>query len=560
MKQKFTLNFNWVLIISLIAFSMPNAFAQSDTISISQSDDFYETIVGDTLDNGDPVNPNRVYKLTRGGVYKLDATIYIESDFTLIGEEGDAADMPAIIIPSINEESQTVPALYFWEVGHNVNITLKNIIFQGVPADEGASGIVVSNCLRNRGDTVRTVVNNCVFNGFSGTAISDRSAGAYMSITNSKFRNLMGLSSAWAGTAIAFDAVGYCDSLIIVNNTFFNVAGNVRSQALNKAAIIEHNTFFGTIVGNLKQKSHINYTLQNNLFMGHYCQGLEYGDTIFYEKGALPAPTRLDTLSGEQAVTLSELGLTENDRIFHVRNNAYYVPEILSVGWETMSAAGDSVMPTAWMNEISKVWFDPAEDGYPNYIEENNYDGINPGYPAEVETKIFGDIVDWVSNQRQTEGWEGYWRFYEEEGKRFQLEWPLSEDLTYTNTTLATGSTDGLHVGDLNWWPNDWNQYYGIPGVGIDEHKALSELELVSCYPNPTTGITNISYKLDHPSTVILTAFDITGKNSYLIVRENQSAGDHLVEWDASSLANGVYFIRFNDSSKIITRKIIIVD
>ena len=559
MKRKFTLKFKWVVIITLMTLGLPKAFAQSDTINIGQSDDFYDVIVGDTLENGEPKNLNRVYSLERGGVYKLDATIYIEYDFTLIGEEGDASTMPAILIPSINEETQTVPNLYFWEVGHNVNITLKNIIFQGVPADEGASGIVVFNCLRTRGDTVRTVIDKCVFNGFSGTVISDKSPGAYIKITNSKFRNLIERTNAWAGSAFKYDATGYSDSLILINNTFFNATGSVRSTALNKAAIIEHNTFFGTLTGHLKQKSHINYTLQNNLFVGHFCQGLPFGDTIYYEKGALPAPTRTDTLSGEQAETLIQLGLTEDDRIFHLRNNAYYVPEILSEGWETMSAEGGPVIPTPWMNEISLVWFDPDKEGYPNYIEENNYDGVNPGFPTDVETKIFGDIVDWVSKQRQVEGWEGYWRFYEEEGKRFQLQWPLPEDLTYTNTELATGSTGGLHVGDLNWWPNDWNKYYGIPGVGINNHKTVAEIELVSCYPNPSTGITKISYNLDHPSAVRLTAFDITGQNSYLIVDEKQFTGSHMVEWDASSLPNGVYFVRFTNGSQTITKKVLII-
>ena len=75
-------------------------------------------------------------------------------------------------------------------------------------------------------------------------------------------------------------------------------------------------------------------------------------------------------------------------------------------------------------------------------------------------------------------------------------------------------------------------------------------------YPNPFNPFTTITYDLTEPSNVTVEVFDNNGRLVDRLVNEYQTTGSHVVAWDASSYAAGIYFYRitagtFNDIKKM---------
>ena len=95
---------------------------------------------------------------------------------------------------------------------------------------------------------------------------------------------------------------------------------------------------------------------------------------------------------------------------------------------------------------------------------------------------------------------------------------------------------------------NVWEDSFSIQllPIGItDEGGAIPvEYALGQNYPNPFNPTTTIKYALPTSGEVLLTVYDLLGKEVARIVNGQQPAGYHEVTWDASSVASGIYFYR----------------
>ncbi len=65
-------------------------------------------------------------------------------------------------------------------------------------------------------------------------------------------------------------------------------------------------------------------------------------------------------------------------------------------------------------------------------------------------------------------------------------------------------------------------------------------------YPNPFNPSTAISYQLSAVSNVTLKVYDVLGREVATLVNEKQNPGEHVVRFDGSRLAGGVYFYRLS--------------
>ena len=72
----------------------------------------------------------------------------------------------------------------------------------------------------------------------------------------------------------------------------------------------------------------------------------------------------------------------------------------------------------------------------------------------------------------------------------------------------------------------------------------------VMSYPNPFSQNTSIKYALPFNANVSIKVFDIMGKQVVELVKAEQSAGEHTVEFKAGNLADGIYFYRINATGK----------
>ena len=99
-----------------------------------------------------------------------------------------------------------------------------------------------------------------------------------------------------------------------------------------------------------------------------------------------------------------------------------------------------------------------------------------------------------------------------------------------------------------------------VTSVEIEQPNLLpSHFNLKQNYPNPFNPTTKISYSIPQKSYVFLKVYDILGKEIVTLVNENKPAGNYEVNFDASSLASGIYFYKLQSGNYIETKKMILL-
>lgn len=77
-------------------------------------------------------------------------------------------------------------------------------------------------------------------------------------------------------------------------------------------------------------------------------------------------------------------------------------------------------------------------------------------------------------------------------------------------------------------------------------------------YPNPFSGLTTIQFQTPSNGLVVLDVLDQTGKKISNLINEELSAGIHQIDFNGSSLPNGLYFYQLKVGNCSTTRKMII--
>ncbi len=108
----------------------------------------------------------------------------------------------------------------------------------------------------------------------------------------------------------------------------------------------------------------------------------------------------------------------------------------------------------------------------------------------------------------------------------------------------------------------------GIWRVPISDVTAIREpkgsvlpdsYKLEQNYPNPFNPTTIIKYSLPQESKVTLRIYDILGRKIETLVNKHQLAGIHIVEFNGSHLASGIYFYRIQAGNFIDTKKLVLI-
>jgi hypothetical protein len=79
-------------------------------------------------------------------------------------------------------------------------------------------------------------------------------------------------------------------------------------------------------------------------------------------------------------------------------------------------------------------------------------------------------------------------------------------------------------------------------------------------YPNPTSGQTTFTYRLEEKQRVRIEIYDTLGRRVATIMNRQKKKGRHQAQFDASRLASGIYFYRvdgekFADEGKMVVVK-----
>lgn len=111
----------------------------------------------------------------------------------------------------------------------------------------------------------------------------------------------------------------------------------------------------------------------------------------------------------------------------------------------------------------------------------------------------------------------------------------------------ALSSSDTVYVrvqSDNGFW-SQWSQSSGVLTViQGDNTKVPGEFRLYQAYPNPFNPSTTIAYELPEKSHVLLTVYDVLGREVRTLVDQNEPAGSYRLIFDASNIPSGVYFYR----------------
>lgn len=78
-------------------------------------------------------------------------------------------------------------------------------------------------------------------------------------------------------------------------------------------------------------------------------------------------------------------------------------------------------------------------------------------------------------------------------------------------------------------------------------------------YPNPFNPTTKISWQIKNDGQVTIKVYDQLGKEVVTLVNEEKPAGSYEVEFNASSLASGVYYYKITAGSFVDTKKMILM-
>lgn len=98
-----------------------------------------------------------------------------------------------------------------------------------------------------------------------------------------------------------------------------------------------------------------------------------------------------------------------------------------------------------------------------------------------------------------------------------------------------------------------------VTGVGNYTNQLPSRYILHQNYPNPFNPVTKISYAIPQAGFVSLKVYDLLGREVVTLVNEHKIAGEYVVDFNASTLASGIYFYRLDVNGFSDTKKMMVV-
>ncbi len=551
-------------------FSLSNVINAQDIMDIPPLDDEGEpaiayTIIGDTTATGERVNPNRIYRLERGGIYVLTATIIADYPLSIIAG-GDDSQRPPIIVSGKFADGVNIRPMFEF-TGDGNRHEFKNLIFNGVDLDreydaEWIKGLIFS------ADDISASFEGCVFNAFTGGATRFDGANASIYFRDCVWRNGVSPTHMFIGQQVTMPALPV-DTLIVTNNTYFNnnAFWLFQENGLAKFAIIEHNTIFTSLIDMMRLRFTSNAYIRSNIFYGTHA----YGDSEESQSGTWyepdGSPYSIISLYDVPSELLDEAGLTEAERTVILTNNAYFSPAPIKNYWDTH----DGISGPTWMNTRTQAFFDD-ELGHPNFIAHSNVEQ-DPNFTDTVMDEwVVGKVADYCTTYRATltpgsplSGDAGDNRNYDEEQGvdiLAGLQWPLPESMAYQNSELLVGGHDGLPVGDLNWDPDLREQYIEPTEITTDLREptaAAGNYDLKQNYPNPFSTQTVITFNIPEKGMTKLGVYDMFGKEIKSLVNEALAAGRYQFEFDTKNLIPGAYFYKLQSGNFTGVKKMTIL-
>ncbi|MFC2092900.1 T9SS type A sorting domain-containing protein [Bacteroidota bacterium] len=98
-----------------------------------------------------------------------------------------------------------------------------------------------------------------------------------------------------------------------------------------------------------------------------------------------------------------------------------------------------------------------------------------------------------------------------------------------------------------------------VPIVGVKKNEKPVSFGLHQNFPNPFNPVTTIAFSIAKASDVILTVYDISGKEIVVLVNRMYEPGFYDVTWDAADFNSGVYLYRLTAGTYTETKKMLLL-
>jgi hypothetical protein len=199
-----------------------------------------------------------------------------------------------------------------------------------------------------------------------------------------------------------------------------------------------------------------------------------------------------------------------------------------------------------WAGAILGVWL--STDNGTTWVSRNN--GLTPDPYSSSMVRIGTHLVTSLkfggSGMYMTENDGLNWQAWEE-GLPFLSR--IDKIIVYGDRILAATS-DGL-----------WQRRIAELPTGVDDREvtASGKFELSQNYPNPFNPSTTIRYGIPRNASVTLTVYDLLGQQVALLVKGEQRAGLHTVEFSGSELPSGVYYYRLQAGDFTEVRRLLLL-
>jgi hypothetical protein len=477
----------FILLVGVLLLPLQQVMAQAptlnDTVSYAVGDTMYvacyhsdwsirinalrNTIMSDTA-GGTRANLNRIYKLKTNGIYYEADDIPADFPLTIVADP-----MSSVIAPNAppllqiatdrGDGSGTANLL----ITASDDCTLRNIFVSGALNTTGAQNTDYQP-LKFAGNNKRYLVDGCVFQNANFALVVVTGPNNVLTVTNNKFRNLEEhpVTQQYTGRGISVWADQ--DSVIIENNTFFNLGFTTFQVEGGSAAYLRynHNTVVGTGRGIMSNSGDWwrNAYFANNLLINAWWQGERYADTHVSGRDPREAHNGFFIVNDLPA----SYGPQQSRRIV-ITNNAAYLDPLIKAKYGTGGV--DSIVSVHFTDPVSKLdfltpysvaggdghmyvgdttWLTTLPTGFVNYLEDADW--LKPKYSATGATMVdsmwslITDIYNGVTGGTEV--------FYHPEASWTDWTWPLPEDCSYsTGASIATMGSDGLPLGDLNYFP-----------------------------------------------------------------------------------------------------------
>jgi hypothetical protein len=232
-----------------------------------------------------------------------------------------------------------------------------------------------------------------------------------------------------------------------------------------------------------------------------------------------------------------------------------------------------------------------------NYTIGSNYADIDPGFttpPGNTDSIVKFINEMWLN---PTNPWVD-WRIespvsFDGDGLPV-LSWPPAFDLSYSHAGLQTAGTDGLPLGDLNWFPAKKTEYLAnkeailtairdsmanatavYDPTSMDNTPMITQIATsvrqisavsggfeLSNYPNPFTHNTSIKLRLPQQADVTFSVYNVTGQKIYELTENKLVSGTHQFDFNSSDLSSGIYYYKIeaigvNGQKYVDTRKMV---